>query len=244
MLARDAVTEIVKPFQDSQVGCVSGEDWIPAGGGEGLYGRYEMLLRRLESEVGSIVGASGSFYAQRRALCDQFIPNVAPDFLSVLLTVSRGYRAITWPAARGRMTALDTAGAEFQRKVRTILRGLTTLAQHWRLLNPFRHGFFAIELLSHKLARWLVPFFLLAILGASTVLASTSWWYGAALIGQLLFYGLALVGVVSRRAVARSFPARVAVYFTIVNLATLSAWVKFLAGARQEIWSPTRREVA
>ena len=95
LLDPESVRTLVLPFQHPVVGCVSGEDWIPDGGGEGLYGRYELSLRRLESGLGSIVGASGSFYAQRRLLCDQFIPNAAPDFLSVLLTVSRGYRALT-----------------------------------------------------------------------------------------------------------------------------------------------------
>ncbi len=63
-----SIRAIVKPFADPHVGCVSGEDRIADAGGEGLYGRYELYLRRLESDVHSIVGASGSFYAQRRAV--------------------------------------------------------------------------------------------------------------------------------------------------------------------------------
>ena len=75
-------------------------------GGEAWYGRYELLLRRLESEVGSIVGASGSFYAQRRSICRPFVEGLAPDFLSVLRTVEQGYRAVSDPFAVGAMTSV------------------------------------------------------------------------------------------------------------------------------------------
>ena len=94
---------------------------------------------------------------------------MAPDFLSVLRTVSEaGYRAISESRAVGIMSALDNPKDEFERKVRTILRGVTTLGAHRRLLNPFRYGMFAFELVSHKLMRWLVPFFLLAMLGPAS----------------------------------------------------------------------------
>ena len=72
MLAPDAIERIVAPFNDPVIGCVSGEDRIAGAGGEGLYGRYELYVRRQESALGSIVGASGSFYAQRRELCEPF----------------------------------------------------------------------------------------------------------------------------------------------------------------------------
>jgi cellulose synthase/poly-beta-1,6-N-acetylglucosamine synthase-like glycosyltransferase len=241
LLATDAIQQIVRPFSDPAVGCVSGEDHVPAGGGEGLYGRYELFLRRQESLLHSIVGASGSFYAQRREICEPFPPGLAPDFLSVLRTVERGYRAVSWPEARGEMTALASVSDEFSRKVRTILRGLTTLVHHRRLLNPFTHGIFAFELVSHKVARWLVPVFLLSLFVSSAVLALQSWWYSGALLIQVLFYGLALVPFVGGSAVGDWLPVRISVYFTAVNVATLSALFKYLGGARQEIWSPSRR---
>ncbi|MDH4188018.1 MAG: glycosyltransferase family 2 protein, partial [Nitrospira sp.] len=91
-LEPDALRHIVQGFRDPAVGCISGEDKIAESGGEAWYGRYELLIRRLESKVHSIVGASGSFYAQRRALCVPFTEGLAPDFLSVLRTVEQGFR--------------------------------------------------------------------------------------------------------------------------------------------------------
>lgn len=239
MLEPDSLRRIVAPFADPAIGSVSGEDHIADGGGEGLYGRYELWLRRLESRVHSIVGASGSFYAQRRELCVPFVEGFAPDFLSVLNTVERGYRAVAEPSAWGTMTSVRAAKDEFQRKVRTLIRGMTALFAKPHLLNPFRYGVFAIELLSHKLMRWLVPVFLVLLAAASVALAVEPFYF-AMLIGQAVFYLLAVLAL-AFESVRRFAPARIAGYFTIANAAILAAWCKFLLGVRQEIWTPSRR---
>lgn len=241
MLEPQSLTAIVKPFANPEIGCVSGEDRIPAEGGESAYGRYELFIRRQETELRSIVGASGSFYAQRRELCQPFDAGLAPDFLSVLRTVEQGYRAVAEPTASGTMSALSDPRDEFTRKVRTILRGITTLAQYWRLLNPFNYGWFAISLLSHKVMRWLVPFFLLLLLASSGFLGIGSWFYRAMFVAQLMFYVLAALAIFGGPSFANTLPARITVFFTTANAATLAAWLKFALGARQELWSPTKR---
>jgi hypothetical protein len=199
-----------------------------------------LFLRRNESRLYSLVGASGSFYSQRRDLCGVFVANVAPDFLSVLRCVEAGFRAVSEPAAVGLMSAVDSPGDEFARKVRTILRGLTTLGQHARLLNPFRYGVFAFELISHKLMRWLVPVFLAAMMIASAALAPMPL-YAVLLALQVAFYLLALAGMAGALPVPIAGLGRIATYFTTVNAATLVAWLKYARGTRQEIWSPSRR---
>lgn len=241
MLEPASVSAIVRPFRAPTLGCVSGEDRIAGGGGEGLYGRYEMFLRRQESRLHSLVGASGSFYAQRRELCGEFVPNVAPDFLSVLRTVALGYRAVSEPRAVGYMTALDDPKGEFERKVRTILRGLTTLGQHAGMLNPVRHPVFAFELLSHKLMRWLVPFFMLLMLVTSGVLAPGSTLYAWLFGLQAAAYALAAFGYAGRAPAVLGPLGRIATYFCAVNVATLVAWVKYVQGTRQELWAPSKR---
>jgi len=232
--------EIVAPFADPQIGCVSGEDRIAESGGEGLYGRYELALRRLESRVHSIVGASGSFYAQRRALCDPFTEGMAPDFLSVLRTVAKGYRAISQESAVGSMTSVKDPKQEFTRKVRTLLRGMTTLFAHAQLLNPLRYGWFAVSLISHKVLRWLAPVFLIGTL-VSPLWRLDSPWYLAALVGQLGFYAAAILALRERLGLHRSLVGRIALYFSSVNAAVLAAWVQYVRGVRQELWTPTRR---
>jgi hypothetical protein len=240
ILEPDALQRIVGPFSDPRVGCVSGEDHIAESGGEGWYGRYELLLRRLESRVYSIVGASGSFYAQRRTLCQPFTEGMAPDFLSVLRTVEQGYRAVSEPSAVGAMTSVKDPKREFARKVRTLIRGMTTLFSYGRLLNPFRNGMFAFALLSHKVARWTVPFFLIAVL-LSPLALLTSPWYLAVFSAQVTFYVLALAALAEWQSVHRTFAGKAALYFSSVNAAILAAWCQYGRGVRQELWTPSNR---
>jgi cellulose synthase/poly-beta-1,6-N-acetylglucosamine synthase-like glycosyltransferase len=239
-LEPDALHWLVRQFRDPQVGCVSGEDRIAESGGEAWYGRYELFLRRLESKVRSIVGASGSFYAQRRALCEPFVEGMSPDFLSVLRTIEKGFRAVSEPAAVGTMTSLKDPKREFERKVRTLIRGMTTLFAHARMLNPMQHGIFAFELWSHKIMKWLVPIFLLAIFLFNLTLLGQPLYVGI-FVGQIVFYGLAWFAFLGIRPIDRSVPGRFALYFTTVNAAVLAAWFQYGRGVRQELWIPSRR---
>ena len=239
-LELDALERIVAPFADARIGCVSGEDRIAEAGGEALYGRYELMLRRFESRVSSIVGASGSFYAQRRALCAPFVEGMAPDFLSVLRTIEQGYRAISEPTAVGSMTSVKDPRREFERKVRTLIRGLTTLFAYGHLLNPFRYGMFAFVLGSHKVMRWLAPVFLLSALLAPLGLLDRPF-YMLAFGCQLAFYLCAWAAFRQRGGVHRSLPGKIALYFSSVNMAALVAWVQFARGVRQELWTPSQR---
>lgn len=240
VLDHGALREVVNGFQDEAVGCVSGEDYIPDGGGEGLYGRYELFLRNQESKVSSIAGASGSFYAQRRTLCRPFPEGVAPDFLSVLNTVEQGYRAITEPRAFGTMSAVGSVDQELQRKVRTLLRGMSTLWYKKNLLNPWHFGRYAFVLISHKVFRWLVPLFLLGMLASNILLAGSSF-YGVVLVVQLAFYSLALLAWGGMSNLEDSLYGRIPLYFVTVNIAIILAGGRFLRGARQEIWEPSKR---
>jgi cellulose synthase/poly-beta-1,6-N-acetylglucosamine synthase-like glycosyltransferase len=239
-LEPDALRRVVEGFGDPTIGCVSGEDRIAEAGGEGFYGRYELVLRRLESRVGSIVGASGSFYAQRKALCQRFQEGMAPDFLSVLRTIEQGFRAVSDPAAVGTMTSLKDPGLEFERKVRTLIRGMTTLFANARLLDPFRFGVCAFALFSHKVMRWLAPAFLLAALLSALAMIESPWYF-AAFLAQAAFYLCALAARSGVGRLDRLLVGRICLYFTVANAAVLAAWFQYLRGMRQELWTPSPR---
>jgi cellulose synthase/poly-beta-1,6-N-acetylglucosamine synthase-like glycosyltransferase len=240
MLDPQAITEIVRPFAVEQIGCVSGEDIIEGDSGEGLYGKYELFLRKQESATGSIVGASGSLYAQRKAVVNPFIEGVAPDFYSVLNTIEQGYRAISISESFGYMKAAESQKDEFNRKVRTFIRGITALFNKTHLLNPFKYSLFSLYLISHKLIRWLVPFFLIGLLVSNFFLVDIGF-YTVLLLLQIGFYGVAVVSAINE-SIVKSFPLfKVPLVFVSVNVSILKAWFKYLSGTRQEIWTPTKR---
>ncbi len=240
LLDRGALASLVGHFRDPAVGCVSGEDYVEGGGNEGLYGRMELFVRREEARLHSIAGASGCFYGMRRALCRPFRAGMAPDFLSVLDTVRSGHRAVCEPAARGAMSAASSQRAEFSRKTRTYLRGLTALFGNAALLNPLHYPAFAFILWSHKLMRWLGPVSLLLCLGSAFALRDEPV-YAALLYVQLLFYALALGALSWPSGVGRLALARISGFFLLVNAASGLALLRWLVGVRQELWQPTRR---
>jgi hypothetical protein len=153
-----------------------------------------MWLRRLESSVNSLVGMSGSFFAARKEVCRDFSGEVQSDFRTLLSSIKQGLRGVTDPLSVGYYLDLSDEKREFDRKVRTVVRGLTVFWRHTGLLNPFRYGLFAYQYFCHKLLRWLVPFFLVLAFVSNALLASSSPLFTALFAGQLMFYGIAVFG--------------------------------------------------
>lgn len=240
----DALRILVRNFADPGVGAVSSEDrMIGEGGasGEGLYVRYEMLLRRLETEVHSLVGLSGSFFAARRDVCERWAEDLPSDFNTVLSCARMGYRAVADEAVIGWYPGIKAGQSEFQRKVRTLVRGMAAFFANLELLDARRFGFFSFQLASHKLMRWLAPVFMALLLPVSLAAAAGRSAVGVAAAAlQALFYGLAVLG---RLAPAlRGHPlVKVPFFFSQVNLAILAAWIKYLRGERISLWTPSQR---
>jgi len=243
-LATDGVRRIVRAFADPTVGCVSSVDQAVDGtgrpSGEGLYVKYEMLLRRLETKAGSVVGLSGSCFAVRRDVCREWATDVPSDFNTVLCAVRLGLRGVVDGDSVGSYKTLTDGSKEFERKVRTILRGIPVVTRNLSMLNPFRYGLFAWQLFSHKLCRWLAPVATLVAFVANAGLATTSALYLALFVVQCGFYAMGGVGlfgqIVSRRALLR-----VPAFFVLVTLSTLHAWYRYVRGDRILMWAPSER---
>ena len=234
--------EIVSNFADPSVGCVSSEDRLIGQdgkpGGEGFYVRYEMWLRRLESEVNSLVGLSGSFFAARREVCQDFSGEVQSDFRTLLSSMKLGLRGVSDPQAIGSYLDIADEKREFERKVRTVLRGLTVFFKHIEFLNIFKYGLFSYQFFCHKLLRWLVPFFLVGALVANIILASSSVLYLILLIGQVAFYGLGIYGWVTQ---SLKGVLKIPMFFLVVNAAIAVAWWQYATGKRVVLWTPSQR---
>jgi cellulose synthase/poly-beta-1,6-N-acetylglucosamine synthase-like glycosyltransferase len=238
-LSADALRAIVRPFADPSVGCVSSEDRVESGGGEGTYVRLEMALRRWESEASTLVGLSGSFFAARRELCEPWPPALASDFRTPLEAARRGLRAVSEPAATASFRAIDDPAGEWRRKVRTVRRGIAVLAAYRDLLHP-RHGRVAFSLWGHKAARFTAPFALLLLLASSAAAAPQSPLAALLLGAQLAGYLTGGLALWSRR-LARFAPARLLGFFLLVNASMLAAWGYHGTGRRAVTWEPTRR---
>lgn len=245
-----AVMQLVAAFTDPSVGVASACDVsvanpeTQANAGEGAYVGYEMWVRDRETAVDGIVGASGCLYAIRADLHMHPVPEaLSRDFSAALTAREHGRRAVSVPDALCFVPRSASLHQEYRRKVRTITRGLATLAHRRALLNPLRYGAFAWMLFSHKVCRWLVPWALVMALGALGALAITTLWARIALAGAVALGALA--GIAWIRPAGEPMPRLLALpaYVAAGNLAVLQAWLRFWAGRSAPVWEPTRRGV-
>jgi len=203
--APDALHALVAPFADSSVGGVSGELVLDCetgaasstiGEGIGLYWRYEKLLRRLESEVRSQLGATGAIYALRRSLWRPLPPDtILDDVLAPMRAALAGARVVFESRARAFDRTASHAAAESRRKIRTLAGNYQILWLEPRLLLPLVNPVW-LQYVSHKIGRLLVPYALTGLFVSSAALAGTGIVYATAFAGQVIFYALAAYGSV------------------------------------------------
>lgn len=242
-----ALKKLVRVFQDPRIGVASGRDKsVTRADGESNqaesgYVGYEMGVRSLETRLGSIVGASGCFYAIRRDLYRVLFPEaLSRDFASALLAVEHGYRAVSVDEAVCLVPRARSLKAEYRRKVRTMARGLETLwYKRHAIVNA--GGWFTFELASHKLARWAV--FLLEPLGlVGLIILATQWVWAAVLLAVAVFCGLLGVAALLWPE-GRNLPKLVAIlgFLLGAQIAGFVAWTEALRRELNPIWEPTRR---
>ncbi len=245
LLEKNAIERIVSNFADPEIGCVSsvdrvmGKDGIQSG--ENFYVRYEMWLRRLESKVSSPVGLSGSFFAARRSVCEDFSAEMDSDFRTLLNCIKKGMRGTTDEESIGYYLDLSDQRREFERKVRTVLRGLTVFFSNLEFLNIFQYGLFSYQYLCHKLLRWLVPFSLMVLFLVNIPLAIESKGYFALLLLQISFYVIGFLSLYSNIYSSGNILLKIPAYFITVNASILVAWFRYLAGQRVITWTPSER---
>ena len=240
----DAIQKLVRYFNDPAVGAVSSEDrFISQDGavaGEGAYVKYEMWLRQQESKLAGLVGLSGSFFAVRKSLCNEWDIHSPSDFNTALNTAKAGLRAVTAPDVLGFYQDLKDPSKEYQRKIRTDIRGMTGLSRHAEVLGFGKFGFFSFQVISHKLMRWLTPWFLLAVFLTNALIADSSLFYFLIFGAQLAFYGVAVVAHFLPNLQSISI-IKLVYFFVQVNIALLDAGIKFIAGQRMTTWKPSAR---
>jgi cellulose synthase/poly-beta-1,6-N-acetylglucosamine synthase-like glycosyltransferase len=252
MFATDAIRVLVKPFSDPKVGGVAGNQIYLSdrrkasqSAGERTYWDFDRMLKIFESRAGNVISATGSIYAIRRDLFQPIAPGVVDDFMASTEVIVRGYRLVFAEDALAYEAVAQSRGLEFSRKVRIILQGLKSVLLRGALLNPFQHGFYAVQLFSHKLLRRLVVFPLLMLLSTSPFLWNQGIFYRLYTLAQLAFYLCAIAGLLfGNRRIGRMKIFTIPFYFTMTYAAALVAVIKLLK--KQEIirWeTPTRESV-
>jgi cellulose synthase/poly-beta-1,6-N-acetylglucosamine synthase-like glycosyltransferase len=240
--APDAIRRLVGHFADERIGGVTGELVLDAergataesgsssvAEGVGMYWRYEKALRRMESIVGSTLGATGAIYALRRCLWRPLPPDtILDDVLAPMRAVLAGYTVRFEDGAKAFDRASRDAATESRRKIRTLAGNVQILWLEPRLLLPFVNPVW-LQYVSHKVGRLVVPYALIGLLIASAALAQQHWFFLLAFVAQVAFYLLAAWGAwLADRA------ARLAFTFVVLNYSAVAG--TFAAVMRKKVW--------
>ena len=256
LLLPDSLLNLVRHFQDEKVACVAGEKRVlktdqvnVAAAGENLYWKLESRIKRMESELSSVVGAAGELFAIRRELFKPVEEDcLLDDFQISMKMVAVGFRCVYEPEAVALEKGSMNVWEELKRKSRITAGGLQAMVRMPVLLNPFRLGWLSWQYFSHKILRWtLAPWAILFAFVSNIYLVlvnpanSLELIYIAIMILQVLWYLFAFVGFKREGAGTGNKLFYIPYYFTAINYAAIRGLFRFLRGSQPVTWEKAER---
>jgi biofilm PGA synthesis N-glycosyltransferase PgaC len=246
----ESITRMVSHYADPKVGGVSGEKRILMSNGtiapgEGLYWRYESLLKKLDSDLLTIVGAAGELFSMRTELYNKLDPSVIiEDFVQSLLLCHRGYLVRYEPGAYSAEAASLDLRDEMARKVRISAGAFQAMKMLLPLLNLFRHPLLTFMYVSHRVLRWTIcpPALIVLFLSNAIIYIDTEdAVFGMLLLMQLFFYFLAFTGWLYAMHNRKIPLLYVPFYFTFMNWCVFAGFFRYLAGRQGGVWDKAKR---
>lgn len=252
LLNAAAIRNIVKHYEDEKTGGVAGEKKVMqvgnsgAAGTEGIYWKYESVLKRLDAALYTVVGAAGELFSVRTELYTPAAPGVIlDDFIISLRVCQMGYRIAYAPDAYAMETPSAGIIEEHKRKVRISAGGFQSIVMLRALLNIFKYPLLSFQYISHRVLRWtLSPLSLPLLLIASAVLTlqGAGSWFQLVFIAQVLFYILAGIGFVLAKRDIKFKPCYIPFYFVFMNVAIYEGFFRYIRKQQTALWEKARRE--
>jgi len=249
LYATDAIQQLVKHFADPQVGGVAGNQRYiknkatQDNAGEKSYWRFDRQLKIWESAGGNTISATGAIYAIRRELFDKVPLGVTDDFVTSVRVIEHGYWLVFEPNAIAYESTTKNQQREFGRKVRIITRGFNSVLVMSNLLNPFKYGFYALQLFTHKILRRLLYIPLILIFLSNIPLVLLGWPYQLAFGVQVAFYAAAIFGgVFIRNGVHLPKWLSIPTFVCMVYVAAAIASWNIVRGHKIVRWSTDSRQ--
>ncbi|WP_440874883.1 glycosyltransferase family 2 protein [Thalassotalea sp. PLHSN55] len=229
----DVIKQLLPYFADESVAAVTGNLLIEESKGDpGLYWRYEKAIRKCEHHYKSLLGVTGAIYMARKSLMPAFPADVVlDDMYGPLSMVKQGYRIAYSEQAIAYDNGSHTLREEFDRKVRTLAGNYQLFKLLPWLLVPIKNPVF-FELISHKVCRLLVPYFLILLFISSAFVGH--WFAGLSFIGQCAFYGYALFHYL--HSYKKHHKSNFVLSFVMLNLAALKAGVVYWLSPTSRLW--------
>jgi cellulose synthase/poly-beta-1,6-N-acetylglucosamine synthase-like glycosyltransferase len=237
MFAPDALRKLVRHFQNPKIGAVCGAlsffHNAESGQTEGLYWKYETVLRLMEARLGATLTPSGAIYAVRGDAYVPPAPHVLLDDILTLMNVRRaGYVVHYDPEAKAIDFPASSVAGEFRRRVRIGTGSFRVLPE---LLRIPQSGFSALAFFSHKLLRWIIPVLLILVFVSNLFLLSQPF-YIATLGAQLALIFWAAIGFIFREPLSRVRFTLVGYFFFAMHLAFLIGLLRSFSGSKEAVW--------
>lgn len=246
MFKEDALKKLVAPFQDNSVGCSQGElVYVSLDGSrteelEGIYWKFEKLLKNLEGRRGCALGANGAIYAIRRELFKPLPEDtIVDDFLIPMRILEKGFKCVYVPQAHASEQAGKHIIQEKKRRVRIGEGNFQNLMHLRSMLNPLK-GFSAFCFISHKVLRWFVPVFLIITFISNIFLLHLPF-YRVVFNLQCAFYLFAIIGQTLSWSGKQVKLFSICYYFVSMNLALFIGMIRFLTRSQKATWERTER---
>ncbi len=251
-LNNQVIKNIVRHFQDPIVGAVAGEKRIEtegseaaAGAGEGLYWKYESFLKKLDTQLYSVVGAAGELFAVRTELFGEVEKDtLLDDFMVSLRIAANGFRVIYEPEAYASERPSFSIQDEMKRKIRIASGGFQSIARLGFLWNIFKYGLLSFQYISHRAMRWAVAPFclpLIFLLNAAIIILNPSLIYEFLMVEQIAFYLLAIIGYYLENQKIRIKLLFVPFYFSFMNYCAIKGYLRYRNGLTSGIWEKVKR---
>lgn len=241
MFPFDTIRKLTRNFADGRVGLVTGWTKYRKADGEeettGLYARLEKAVKYGESLVSSCVGADGAIFAMRKEMYRPLKDYDINDFVIPLNVVGQGGMVVLDPEVYCIEKPSEGEAKEFRRQVRITNRTLGAIWRNMGFLNPVRYGAFAFFLLSHKLIRFLVPFFFLGTFCVGSVLSANSAFYAVLTTAQVLFVVVGVFGLFDR---SYGRLVQLCSFVLLTIYAQFVGWIRWSTGKSDVIWKPER----
>jgi len=246
MFEPHCVANLVRHFCNPAIGAVSGEEVRVSApgidpGAEGLYWSYESALKLLESRAHLLHSVNGGVYAIRRSLFHPPLNLIVEDFQIPLELRFQGHRILYDPEAVATEEIAPNFDSQFERRIRLSAGNFQTLFGNIEYLNPLNGGV-ALAYWSHRVLRWLTPFFMVTAFACSLFLLK-SLWYGSLLAVQVTFYGFALAGFWLKKRGGMPVLCKGPLYFCTMNAALVLGLLRFCSGRQSVAWTVTPRQV-
>jgi len=250
----DAIELLMQHYINPNVGAVSGEKKVlqlqgatASGTGEGAYWKYESFLKKMDSELNSLVGAAGELISFRTELFED-LPHdtILDDFVSTLKIGLKGYKVSYEPKAIALELPSSSVEEELKRKIRICAGGWQAMSRLKPLLNPFKYGLLSFQYISHRVLRWsITPLLILLLIPLNIYLSlSLGGIYNVLLMGQVLFYAFSVLGFIYRNKKLNIKGIYIPYYFTVMQYSVYAGFIRFINNNQQVTWEKAQREVS